>query len=424
MIKFLADFPAPYGDIVYYLLFAIILLSFIAFSVMFFIWLERKLSARMQDRLGPTRTGGKFGWLQSLADTIKLLTKEDTKPALADGVLFYLAPYVSFAASFAAFLVLPLGSKMVGYSLPIAAFFMLSILSSEVFGVILAGYASAGKWSLFGGIREAAQVVSYEIPRGICLLLPVLIAGSFDLTEITSAQSGPFWNWFIFYNPFTFIGFIVFFICITASCKRAPFDLAEAESELVAGFHTEYSGLRWSFFFMAEYASMFAMSALASILFLGGWHCGLIGGDEVTAFGSIGYLLNLICLVGKSWFLIAVMMWMRWSLPRIRIDQVMMICFKYLLPISCFLLIGDALWLLLFPTNWQIYWQYAIAFTMIFVKLSTILRLFTSSNTTQPGKLPGAWQNLETPLMYQKLHHNVKQQLASPLTQPSQSASD
>ena len=152
---------------------------------------------------------------------------------------------------------------------------MLAVMSTEVFGIILAGYGSGSKWALFGGMREAAQMVSYEVPMAMCVLVPVIVAGSMDLNYIGQLQTGCFWNWYVFHDPFTFVAFWTYFTCATASCKRAPFDLAEAESELVAGFHTEYSGLRWSFFFMAEYGSMFAVSGIAVLLFLGGWNLGL-----------------------------------------------------------------------------------------------------------------------------------------------------
>ena len=335
-----------------------ILVTFVALSALWFIWLERKVAARIQDRLGPTRVGGKFGWLQTVADGIKLLTKEDTIPSGADHLLFRLAPYLAFCASFVAFLALPFSKGIVGYELNVAAFFMLAILSSEVFGVILAGYASASKWSLFGGIREAAQVVSYEVPRSMCVLVPICLAGTLDLNAIGNLQVGFFWNWYLFHDPFTFGEFCIFFICATASCKRAPFDLAEAESELVAGFHTEYSGLRWSFFFMAEYGSMFAVSGVATILFLGGWHTGLLPYEASEQFGWAGHLLNMAIFVGKCWFLVFVMMWVRWSLPRLRIDQVMMTCLKYFLPISCILLIGVCLWQLLVPNSVGMVWKY------------------------------------------------------------------
>src|SRR5262249_53752609 len=203
-------------------------------------------------------------------------------PANAAKFLFRIAPYLAFAASFVAFLALPFGNGIVGKDMEVAAFFMLAVLSSEVFGVVLAGYASASKWSLFGGVREAAQVVSYEVPRAMCVVVPICVAGTLNLNIIGQQQVGWFWNWNLFHDPFTFV---IFFICATASCKRAPFDLAEAESELVAGFHTEYSGFRWSIFFLAEYGSMFAVSGLASLLFLGGWHSGLLPFEPSERWG-------------------------------------------------------------------------------------------------------------------------------------------
>jgi NADH-quinone oxidoreductase subunit H len=332
-----------------------LLLNVVAVGALFFIWLERKVSGRIQDRLGPTRVGGKFGWLQTLADGIKLIAKEDTWPADADAFLFRIAPYVSFCASFTAYLALPFAADWVGARLNVAVFFILAVMGLEVFGVILAGYASASKWSLFGAMREAAQVVSYEVPLGMCVVVPVLIAGSLDLITIGQMQQGLFTNWYIFHDPFTFITFWVYFTCATASVNRAPFDLAEAESELVAGFHTEYSGLRWSFFFMAEYGSMFAVSGLAAILFFGGWNGPLpithwLGwayeqGD--AAFHPLGYLSNLLGMLNflfKATVGVTVMMWVRWTLPRLRIDQVMTTCLKYCTPIAAVMFLGAAVW--------------------------------------------------------------------------------
>src|SRR5262245_29966615 len=176
---------------------------------MFFVWVERKVSARIQDRLGPTRCGGKYGWLQLLADGLKLITKEDLRPKDADAVLFRLAPYVSFCASFAALLALPFSSGWVAQQMDVGVFFILAVLGLEVFGVILAGYASASKWSLFGAMREAAQVVSYEVPLGMCVVVPVLITGQMDLVKIADIQQGFFTNWLVFHDPFTFITFWV-----------------------------------------------------------------------------------------------------------------------------------------------------------------------------------------------------------------------
>jgi NADH-quinone oxidoreductase subunit H len=330
------------------LIIAVVLVTWVAVSAIYFIWLERKVAGRIQDRLGPTRVGGKFGWLQTLADGIKLLAKEDIIPAGADRFLFRLGPYLAFVGAFLAFLALPFGKDVVGLEMNVAVFFMLAVMSTEVFGVILAGYGSGSKWSLFGGMREAAQVVSYEVPMAICVLIPVVIAGTMNMNLIGQQQAGMFWNWYIFHDPFTFCAFWTYFTCATASCKRAPFDLAEAESELVAGFHTEYSGLRWSFFFMAEYGAMFAVSGIAVTLFLGGWHTGIMPAPVGMWFDEnlwlLGKIVNVIVFIVKCWVLVFVMMWVRWTLPRLRIDQVMTTCLKYLLPISCFLLMGASLW--------------------------------------------------------------------------------
>ena len=335
---------------------AFLILNVIAGGALVFIWAERKIAARIQDRLGPTRTGGRFGWLQSLADGIKLLAKEDLMPDGADALLFRIAPYVSFCASFCAFIALPFAFDVVGQRLNVGVFFVVAVLGLEVFGVILAGYASASKWSLFGAMREAAQVVSYEVPLGMCVVVPVMLAGSMDLVTIGEKQAGWASNWFIFHDPFTFIIFWVYYTCALASVNRAPFDLAEAESELVAGFHTEYSGLRWSFFFMAEYGSMFLVSALAAILFLGAWNgpvpvsqlLGLSDGMAANAPYALR-LLGCINLFLKATTGVLVMMWIRWTLPRLRIDQVMTTCLKYCTPIAAAMFAGVMLWQLFLP---------------------------------------------------------------------------
>ena len=328
-----------------------LLLNLCAVEALLFIWMERKISGRIQDRLGPTRVGGLFGWLQTLADGIKLIAKEDICPGEADRMLFKLAPYVSFAAGFAAYLALPFSNGWVGQDINVAVFFILAVLGLEVFGVILAGYASGSKWSLFGAMREAAQVVSYEVPMGMCVVVPVFLCGTMNLVTIGNMQAGWFTNWLIFHDPFTFLIFWVYFTCGTASVNRAPFDLAEAESELVAGFHTEYSGLRWSFFFMAEYGSMFTVAALASILFLGGWNgpvpISMFLPDAVTGSDLGGYLVNLLGLMNfllKCTLGVTIMMWVRWTLPRLRIDQVMTTCLKYCVPLSAVCFLGALFW--------------------------------------------------------------------------------
>ncbi len=349
MAEFFAQYiPTWAAYLVTALISAVLLLTVVGVGALFFIWAERKVSGRIQDRLGPTRTGGKFGWLQSLADGIKLLTKEDLAPGDADKILFRLAPYVSLAPSYAALLALPFADGWVGWEINSALFFLLAVLGLEVFGVILAGYASGSKWSLFGAMRQAAQVVSYEVPLGMCGVIPVILCGTMSLTAIGNMQAGFATNWIIFHDPFTFLVFWVYVTCAVASVNRAPFDLAEAESELVAGFHTEYSGLRWSFFFMAEYNSMFIVSALAVILFLGGWNGPVPifatwkeagGGWEIAAnlFGCMNF-------IGKTVVGVIVMVWVRWTLPRLRIDQVITTCLKYCVPIAAFCFVGVLGW--------------------------------------------------------------------------------
>ena len=315
------------------------------------IWWERKVAGRIQSRLGPMRVGGWHGWAQTFADGIKLILKEDLVPKGADGPLFRIAPYFTIIPSLLAFLALPFGATYVFRELDVALIFILGMLGVEVVGVIMAGWASNNKWSVYGAMREACQMVSYEIPMGMALLIPVVCVGSLRLSVIGEAQSGGWFDWLAFSNPFAFAAFLVYFIASLASCKRAPFDLPEAESELVAGFHTEYSGFRWSLFFFAEYAAMFVVSALASILFLGGWHSPFpIGwgdgwGDGLLAQGLRGLLLSgPIWLLLKSVFFIYVQLWLRWTLPRIRIDQVLYACVQVLLPMTMLLLLGTTLW--------------------------------------------------------------------------------
>ena len=321
-----------------------------------FIWLERKVSARIQDRLGPTRVGGRFGWLQPPADGLKLLCKEDILPAAADRLLFRVAPYISFCSAFCVFLALPFANGWVALRLDVGVFFILAVAGIEVFGVILGGYASGSKWSLYGAMREAAQVVSYEVPLALCVVVPVLLTGSMDLVEIGNRQAGWFTNWYVLHDPFTFVTFWVYATCAVASTNRAPFDLAEAESELVAGFLTEYSGFRWVIFFMAEYASMFVVSGLAAVLFLGGWNgpipiAGLLhlGFDPDTVTGWIANLLGLGNFLMKTVAGVTCVIWLRWTLPRLRIDQVMTTCLKYCVPLASAMLAGAVLWTYLCP---------------------------------------------------------------------------
>ena len=366
---------------------ASLLIVFLLVSAVFSVWLERKIAGRIQDRLGPTRVGGKFGWLQTLADGVKLLVKEDLIPDSADHMLFRLGPYIALAGSFLAFIALPFSDGLVAVELNIGILFMLAIMSTEVFGIILIGYGSGSKWSLFGGMREAAQMVSYEIPMALCILVPVIATGSMNLQKLGDSQVG-LWEWNVFRDPFTFLAFWTYYTCAMASCKRAPFDLAEAESELVAGFHTEYSGFRWLVIFMAEYGSMFAVSGIAVLVFLGGWGIGLpfkLSYQLDQMLGTPGWILaqpiNVVIFILKCWFLVFIMMWVRWTLPRLRIDQVMILCWKYIVPISCTLILGVSLWNLAVPAAAQTVVTFALlglsifALGMFLVGVVTLVRI-------------------------------------------------
>jgi len=317
----------------------------------FAIWWERKVAGRIQSRVGPMRVGGWHGWAQSPADGIKLILKEDLIPDDADDKLFRVAPYFALIPVLLAFMVFPLGASYMFREMDVALLFILGVLGVEVMAVILAGWASNNKWSIYGGMREACQVISYEIPMGMALLVPVLCVGSVSLVEIGEAQSGGWFTWLAFQNPFTFIAFVVYFIASLASAKRAPFDLPEAESELVAGFHTEYSGMRWAFFFFAEYAAMFVICGLCVTMFLGGWNSplpvswGASWGDAWYINGLRGLLFSgPVWFVAKCVFFLYVQIWLRWTLPRIRLDQVLYACVQVLLPLTMILLLGNALW--------------------------------------------------------------------------------
>jgi NADH-quinone oxidoreductase subunit H len=313
------------------------LLFFASLVAMMGIWAERKIAGRIQSRLGPMRTGGWHGWAQSIADGLKFVQKEDLIPKAADSILFRLAPYIAFIAAFTAFAAVPFGVTWTFRNFDVSMLFVLAMHGLEVLGVILAGWASNNKWSLYGAMREACQLVSYEIPMGLSLLIPVMAAGSVNLVVIGREQHGGWFHWLMFQNPFIFLSFFTYYIASLASCKRAPFDLPEGESELVAGFHTEYSGFRFCMFFFAEYVAMFVVSALATIMYLGGWNSPF--GDPWT-HGPIWFL-------AKCCLLMFVQMWLRWTLPRIRIDQVMHAGVKYLLPLNMILFIGNSLWLLM-----------------------------------------------------------------------------
>ncbi len=335
---------------------------FATILVMGSIWAERKVSAHIQSRLGPMRVGGWHGWAQSLADPIKLIGKEDLIPREADRPLFRLAVYLTVVPALAGFLALPFGVFWVFRDLDVALIFILAMMGIQVMGVLIAGWASNNKWSVYGAMREALQMVSYEIPMGMALLIPVMVAGTLRLNEIAAAQSGGWFNWYAWHSPLTFVAMFIYFVASLASCKRAPFDLPEAESELVAGFHTEYSGIRWSLFFFAEYVAMFIVSGLLVILFLGAWDAPWAlpaaapgdpfypwaHSDSLAARFAYGLLVSgPVWFILKCAFFIFVQMWLRWTLPRLRIDQVLYSCVQVMLPLTMVVLLGCAFWELL-----------------------------------------------------------------------------
>lgn len=293
---------------------SIILLGFIVVNVMFLVWLERKVSAFIQRRLGPMRVGRPHGWLQLIADMVKMIAKEDVMPRAVDRWLFVLAPIVSFTPAFMVYVVIPFGPGWVASDLNIAVLYVAAVTSFSVISFLMSGWGSNNKYSVVGAMRAAAMIISYEVPLVLAVIGVVMLAGSLSLVDIVNAQSRlPF----IIYQP---LGFIIFLTSALTECNRTPFDLVEAESELVAGYCTEYSGLRWGFFFMAEYANLLSASAIAATLYLGGWKGPL--------------LPPVIWFLIKTYLFVLFAMWLRWTLPRIRIDQMMDVAWKFLLPAS------------------------------------------------------------------------------------------
>lgn len=305
---------------------AIAVLIFVGLNAFILIWAERKVSAYIQRRPGPLRVGGPAGILQSAADMLKLLAKEDFRPGDADGWLWMLAPIVAMVPATLVYLVLPIGRHLVLQNLNIGLVFFASVTSFTLLAIFMAGWGSNNKYSLLGAMRAGAQLFSYEIPLILSTIGVVILTGTLTLQTIVHDQVHH--TWFVFPQ---IAGFIVFFIASLAELNRTPFDLAEAESELIAGYFTEYSGIRWSLFAMAEYSNLFTTSALGVTLFLGGWH-----GPWLP-----GWLWFLI----KSYLWVFVGMWIRWTLPRIRIDQLMDLGWKFLFPVSVANILGTALYL-------------------------------------------------------------------------------
>ena len=315
---------------------AVLLLTFMAVGPIVYVYAERKIAGFMQDRLGPTRVGP-YGLLQTVADAIKLMFKEAIYPAGADKKLFILAPCLVVLGAFLAMVVIPFGERSQVADLNVGLFYVIAVSSLSTVGLIMAGWASNNKYALFGAMRSAAQIVSYEIPAVMILLGIVMMVGSLSLQDIVLFQEGGLTHWLLFrYFPIMPLAFVIFFTAGLAECNRTPFDIPEAESELVAGFHTEYSGFFFAMFFMAEYTEMFVISSVASVLFLGGYWSPLPN-HILQHIGPIG--LGPLWLIAKAWFLVFVMMWLRWTLPRLRVDQLMYVAWKVLLPISMVLVV-------------------------------------------------------------------------------------
>jgi len=290
--------------------------------------MERKVSAFMQIRLGPNRVGPK-GMFQSLADTVKLLVKEGMTPDGADKFLFNLAPFIAIITAMLLMAPLAFAKDFQIWDLNIGVLYVSAVSSISVISILMAGWSSNNKYSLLGAMRSGAQIVSYELSAGLSILAIVVLTGSLKLSDIVYSQAN---GWWIF--P-VIIAFVIFIIALTAETNRAPFDLAEAESELTAGFHTEYSGMKFALFFLAEYVNVFILCAIGATLFFGGWMPLHIGNWQ--GFNHVmDYIPSSVWFMGKTFFLIFVVMWFRWTFPRLRIDQLLNLEWKYLLPIGMF----------------------------------------------------------------------------------------
>jgi NADH-quinone oxidoreductase subunit H len=306
-------------------------------------WAERRVWARIQSRVGPNRVGPQ-GFLQWLADGVKNVCKEDIIPDEADSPLFKLAPYLVILAFILPWAVMPFSSSLILADMNVGILYMTSVTALTVVGVLMAGWASNDKWSLIGGIRSAAQIVSYEIPAGLSIFPVVMMTGTLSMQGIIRGQGWAPQHWFLFANPFTFVAANILYISALAEGNRTPFDLPEAESELVAGFATEYSGMRYLFFFMAEWGNLFIIGAIITTLFLGGWQFPHVSNNVVVM-----NVLELISFNFKVLFLVFFSMWIRATLPRVRIDQLMTVCWKYFVPIAFVNMIGTAVWVAIWP---------------------------------------------------------------------------
>jgi len=348
--------------VAYTLLCALPLLFVLGYAVVAILG-EIKISAWMQHRVGPMESGP-YGVLQPLADILKLLQKESIRPVLADRWLFQAAPFIVFVGAYAAFAVVPFSPLYIAADLNVGLFYILAIGALAVIGIFMAGWASNNKYTLLGGVRSVAQIISYELPAGFVVLAVAMIAGTLSMQEIIQQQGGGFWNWYLLGGPkgssapnliaggvipvagtpwsfllapVMLLGGVVYYICGLAETNRVPFDLPEAESELVSGYNTEYSAMKYAVFYLAEYANMFVVCAVAVTLFLGGWQpptprfiVEYLGINSTLAIAIEG----LVWFTSKSLVLVLLQIMLRWTLPRLRIDQLMTLCWKVFLPIG------------------------------------------------------------------------------------------
>lgn len=315
-----------------FLIVGVLVIGLFAVLGLVLVFMERKVSAVMQIRLGPNRVGP-MGIFQTLADTLKLVMKEGLTPNGADKFLFNLAPFVVMITAMLILAPIAFAKGFQMWDINIGVLYVSAISSISVIGILMAGWASNNKYSLLGAMRSGAQIVSYELSAGLAVLSIVILSGSLSISDIIASQQN---GWWIFKGHIpAIIAFVIFIIAVTAETNRAPFDLAEAESELTAGFHTEYSGMKFALFFLAEYVNIFIVCAIGATLFFGGWMPFHIG--SWTAFNNImDYIPSSIWFFGKTFFLIFLIMWFRWTFPRLRIDQLLNLEWKYLLPISMF----------------------------------------------------------------------------------------
>ncbi|MFH0800397.1 MAG: NADH-quinone oxidoreductase subunit NuoH [Pseudomonadota bacterium] len=343
--------PSWIADAIWYLIVSAILLTFFALFAGPVSWLERRIAGRIMSRIGPNRVGPQ-GVIQWLADGLKNWLKEDLIPDSADRLLFRFAPYPVFVGVAMTLVTIPFSSLLIGADLNVGLLYIVGAWGLVVIGLLAAGWSSNNKWSLLGGMRSAAQMVSYEIPIVLSFLVVVLSSGTLSLQGIIRAQGASPLKWFVFSQPFAAIAFVIFLIAAVAEGNRTPFDIPEAESELVAGYNTEYSGMRFLFFFFAEWGNLYVVGALAAALFLGGWQipAGLHGWAAGKWF-ALPHIIELAVFQAKAWIWVFLIIHIRWTLPRLRVDQLMRVSWLYLTPFAFASLIGTAVWMLLFPAG-------------------------------------------------------------------------